>query len=71
LHPLIDDHDVAALPGGEKSTPKREAINSSFDPESAPRAPNFTNLDRNANDDPIQARAIAFQNGFKRLGGMR
>src|SRR5215469_2191583 len=68
LHALVDEKEVIALARGEQRGAKREAVDFPFDAEPAANAPDFGNVEGDANDDPPETRLLhAFQRGREGL----
>src|SRR5215469_14856132 len=70
LHTLVHNHNVTAGAGREKGSAKREAINLAFDSQVAACTPYFLHIQWDTNDHPIQARAVALEDGFECFGSL-
>src|SRR2546429_7260917 len=58
LHALVDEKEVIAPACGEQCCAKREAVDFPFDAEPAAHAPDFGNVEGDANDDPAETRRL-------------
>ena len=65
LHTLFDEHAVVALAGGEDGGAKREAVDFAFDPDLGAGSPHFRDVERDADNDPVESRGDALEGGFK------
>src|SRR5438552_3565443 len=66
LHALVDEKEVIAPACGEQCCAKREAVDFPFDAEPAAHAPDFGNVEGDANDDPAETRRLhALKSGLE------
>src|SRR6266478_1735460 len=68
LYALFDEHALIALAGGEDPSAKREAIDFAFDSDLGAGSPHFSDIERNADNDPVELRGYALERGFEGFG---
>src|SRR6266404_1445608 len=68
LQTLFDEHALVALAGGEDPSAQREAIDFAFDSDLGAGSPHFSDIERNADNDPVELRGYAFERGFEGFG---
>src|SRR5438477_108290 len=55
LQTFFDEHALVALAGGEDRSAKREAVDFAFDADFGARSPNFSDVERDANKNKVEA----------------
>ncbi len=65
---LFDEHAVIALAGGEDPSAKRKAVDFAFDADFGARSPNFSDVERDADKNPVESRRDALERGFEGFG---
>src|SRR6267154_4550375 len=68
LYALFDEHALIAIAGGEDPSAKREAIDFAFDSDLGAGSPHFSDIERNADNDPVELRGYALERGFEGFG---
>ncbi len=69
LHGLFDEHRVIALASGENGSAKFEAVDFALDADFSAGSPGFRDVERDADNDPAEARVqYALEGGFEGFG---
>ena len=68
LQTLFDEHGLVALAGGEDPSAKRKAVDFAFDADFGGRSPNFSDVERDADKNPVESRRDALESGFEGFG---
>ncbi len=65
LQAFVDEHAVKALASGENGSAKREAVDFAFDPDLGAGSPDFRDVERDADNDPVESRGDTLERGFE------
>jgi len=65
LHASFDEHAVVALAGGEDGSTKGEAVDFAFDSDLGAGSPDFRDVERDADNDPVETRGDALERGLE------
>src|SRR5713101_531861 len=65
---LLDEHALVAPAGGEHPSVKWKAVDFAFDADFGARSPNFSDVERDADKNPVESRGDALESGFEGFG---
>src|SRR5258708_20476312 len=65
LQTLFDEHALVTLAGGEHRSAKRKAVDFAFDADFGAGSPDFSDIKRDTDNDPVEFRGDALERSFE------